>query len=198
MDQFKVMEDKRGKVRVYRRLRFSLFIDNVSKRIHPSTLREAFWAYGTVVDVFVAYYNPKRRGKPTTFAFIRFSSLGEAMSAIAKSNGRLMDDFRIKISTAKQKNLNLGVGEGKMAPFVNRFWKLKDSRSFKEALLGVSRSDQKFSDGKVQGENYGDPVPKANETITPPSPSGRELGRSMLPINDTVIGAIKFHFVINT
>ncbi|GMJ09343.1 hypothetical protein like AT2G27330 [Hibiscus trionum] len=71
---------------VHRRLGFTIFMDNVSRRIHPKTLREAFQEYGSVVDVYIAYGNAKRRNKPTVFAFVRFSNKFEAETTILKGN----------------------------------------------------------------------------------------------------------------
>ncbi|KAK9042828.1 hypothetical protein V6N11_071183 [Hibiscus sabdariffa] len=45
---------------------FSVFVDNVSKRIHYFTLREAFSAYGEIVDVYVAYRSKRRSWRRTT------------------------------------------------------------------------------------------------------------------------------------
>ncbi|KAK9046693.1 hypothetical protein V6N11_052574 [Hibiscus sabdariffa] len=71
----------------------SIFVNNVSKRIHPAALKESFQSYGKVVDVFIAYNHIKRRCSPTTFAFVRFNRFEDARVAIAKANGRRMDGF---------------------------------------------------------------------------------------------------------
>ncbi|KAK8498299.1 hypothetical protein V6N11_061733 [Hibiscus sabdariffa] len=64
----------------------AVFVNFVSKRIHPSTLKEAFEVYGKVIDVFIAFNSVKRRGMRSTFAFVRFSNPKEAMNAIKGAN----------------------------------------------------------------------------------------------------------------
>ncbi|KAK8523153.1 hypothetical protein V6N12_047683 [Hibiscus sabdariffa] len=73
----------RGNVRVGRRRRpgVSIFVDNISRRIHQNTLKEAFQVYGRVVEVFIAYNSLKRLGKPTTFAFVSFSATQRRVQA---------------------------------------------------------------------------------------------------------------------
>ncbi|KAK9020561.1 hypothetical protein V6N11_010581 [Hibiscus sabdariffa] len=72
------------------------------RRIHQNTLHEAFQEYGKVLEVYIAYNSSKRQGKLTTFAFVRFDGEVDARKAIALSNGRLMDGFRIRAFPAKQ------------------------------------------------------------------------------------------------
>ncbi|KAK8564991.1 hypothetical protein V6N12_058567 [Hibiscus sabdariffa] len=79
-----------------------VFINFVSKRIHKSGLKEAFVVYGKVLDVYIAYNNTKRVGMNNTFAFVRFSCLGEALRAVNQGNGRLMDGFSIKVFLEKR------------------------------------------------------------------------------------------------
>ncbi|KAL4342161.1 hypothetical protein GQ457_08G032390 [Hibiscus cannabinus] len=84
-----------------KRLGVSVFVNFVSKRIHPSTLKEAFREYGKVVDVYIAYKNVRRAGMRSTFAFVRFSTMDEALIAVSKANNRRMDGFRIKVFLSK-------------------------------------------------------------------------------------------------
>lgn len=52
---------------------FTKVVDNLSKRVPSSALRELFDHFGRVTDVCVAYFNPRRKySLITTFAFDRF------------------------------------------------------------------------------------------------------------------------------
>ncbi|KAL4282967.1 hypothetical protein GQ457_16G007830 [Hibiscus cannabinus] len=115
---------------------FSVFIDNVSKRIHRTTLGEAFEEYGKVLDVFVAYHNIKRRSSATTFAFVRFRLKGEAQNAIVKANGRIMDGFRIRVFDAIQGATKREVADGTVKRGDVFRDSIKDSRTYKEVLVG--------------------------------------------------------------
>ncbi|KAK8665826.1 hypothetical protein V6N13_005984 [Hibiscus sabdariffa] len=75
----------------------AVFVNFVSKRIHPSTPKDAFETYGKVIDVFIAINNIKRRDMRSTFAFVSFSNLKEAMNAINGANNRKIDGFDIKV-----------------------------------------------------------------------------------------------------
>ncbi|KAL4361216.1 hypothetical protein GQ457_04G028760 [Hibiscus cannabinus] len=164
----------------HRRNGFPIFVDNVSKRIHHSSLREAFEIYGSVVDVFVAYKNQKRKNKATTFAFIRFRSKMEALGAIRLANGRRMDGHYIRVFRANERSVNSDISENKRNPLDvgmskkdssisyhrrdgvskengssanqagiqrvavhsdRRRWSFKDTRTFREALLGKKKPD---------------------------------------------------------
>ncbi|GMI85574.1 hypothetical protein HRI_002226700 [Hibiscus trionum] len=145
----------RGRVRapILRRLGVSIFIDNVSKRIHPRTLKEALSGFGVVADTYIAYWNRRRRNNPITFAFARFSSEGEAIAAVREGNGRMMDGFRVNMFLADQKEKNhvtersqLENGSSRPRTRVvgarkNGSW--RDGRSFKDVLLGAKGGNLK-------------------------------------------------------
>ncbi|KAK8690237.1 hypothetical protein V6N13_088938 [Hibiscus sabdariffa] len=94
-----------------RRAGFPVFIDKVSKRIHQATLGKAFHVYGTVLDVFIAYKNVKRRSQLSTFSFVRNVVVPAADTS---------DIPRPQLSRGS----------------------MKDSRSFKDALLGIIRVEE--------------------------------------------------------
>ncbi|GMI96300.1 hypothetical protein HRI_003299300 [Hibiscus trionum] len=142
----RVLERRRGRGSYHRREGFSVFVDNVSKRIHHSALREAFGSYGKVVDVFVAYKNMKRRLKPTTFALVRYNMKSEAVRAMKESSGRLMDGFRIRVVEAST-NSRVGPQPKSTVKKVEKKvqWALKDSRSFRDVLMGIKAGGTKDS-----------------------------------------------------
>ncbi|KAK9042894.1 hypothetical protein V6N11_071248 [Hibiscus sabdariffa] len=85
-----------------RRLGHTVFVENVSKRIHVSALKEAFQCYGQVVDVYIAYRNKKHLRDLTTFSFVRFKSIEDADCAARSGDKRKMDGFRIKVKLTKE------------------------------------------------------------------------------------------------
>ncbi|KAK8626189.1 hypothetical protein V6N13_133841 [Hibiscus sabdariffa] len=70
-----------------------VFVNYVSKRVHPRSLREAFEEYVKVLDVYVAYNNRRRLGMRSTFTFVRFSIQQEVEVAVNNANNREMDVF---------------------------------------------------------------------------------------------------------
>ncbi|KAL4309565.1 hypothetical protein GQ457_01G031530 [Hibiscus cannabinus] len=119
----------------------SVFVNFVSKRIHPKTLREAFEAYGRIVDVFIAYNNAKRLGMRSTFAFVRFTSFKEALLAVEKANNRIMDGFKLKVylenkSTVQRSSRGCKIDVSRVQNFVGDSCKAAEGRSFKDVLLG--------------------------------------------------------------
>ncbi|KAK9007246.1 hypothetical protein V6N11_051075 [Hibiscus sabdariffa] len=118
---------------------FSVFVDNVSKRIPISALKEAFGYYGQVTDVYIAYWNRKRKRDRTTFAFVRFERSEEASRAVAEGNNRMMDGRCIRVfadkGSAEGHSRNPSIETKKKAWFPA----LKDRRSYKEALMGASK-----------------------------------------------------------
>ncbi|XP_038994308.1 uncharacterized protein LOC120118301 [Hibiscus syriacus] len=67
---------------------WSIFVNNVSKRIHSSRLKDAFQSYGEVIDVFIAYRSKKRLSAGSTFAFVRFRNKFGANTAVRRADGR--------------------------------------------------------------------------------------------------------------
>ncbi|KAK9011946.1 hypothetical protein V6N11_040017 [Hibiscus sabdariffa] len=101
-----------------------VFINNVSKRIQPSTLREAFQEYGNITDVYIAYYNPRRIRFESTFAF---------KSSVA-SKGCTVESKQYVKNNPVRVDLTRG----------------KDERSYKEALLSEKKECQEEMVGKNQ------------------------------------------------
>ncbi|GMI83978.1 hypothetical protein HRI_002067100 [Hibiscus trionum] len=105
---------------VRRRSGVSIFIDNVSKRIHPNTLKEALKGYGVVTDTYIAYWNRSRRNNPTTFAFARFRSVREALEAVRKGNGSMMEGYRVNMFLAYQKEKRVLKGRSPAKNYLSR------------------------------------------------------------------------------
>ncbi|GMJ04047.1 hypothetical protein HRI_004073900 [Hibiscus trionum] len=151
-------ENGSGRVNQRRRRGVSVFINYVSRRIHHQSLGEAFRIYGSVVDVFIAYNNLKRLGKPTTFAFVRFKDVEGANKAVMEANGRRMDGYRIKVDFAKP-----ATSGNTMRKNHRSVRKQRDFRSFKEVLLGVERSEH-FSAESTKGVSSEKQRNQSNDT----------------------------------
>ncbi|KAK9021623.1 hypothetical protein V6N11_011603 [Hibiscus sabdariffa] len=140
----------------------SVFVDRVSKRIHRLTLKEAFSVYGNVIDVYIAYNNPRRINKAYTFAFIRFSTLDEARRAVDRAHNRRMDGFFIRVFMGKEqqskvsaKNINecrrgpKSISEDNLVAKVisnksvdkSRVFMYTNGRSYKEVLMSKPMSN---------------------------------------------------------
>ncbi|KAL4383507.1 hypothetical protein GQ457_15G022900 [Hibiscus cannabinus] len=96
-DQWRLQTNQDNHARRSNRQGVSVFINYVSKRIQPSTLRKTFQEYGNVIDVYIAYYNPRRIRFESTFTFVRLSTVFEAMNAVELANNRKMDGFSIRV-----------------------------------------------------------------------------------------------------
>ncbi|KAK8604332.1 hypothetical protein V6N13_099277 [Hibiscus sabdariffa] len=81
---------------------FNVFVNFVSKRIHPFALSEAFSVYGRVVDVFISFNNPKRLKSMSTFVFIWFALMVEVEKDVRLGNNRRMNGFVIKVFLEKK------------------------------------------------------------------------------------------------
>ncbi|KAK8635442.1 hypothetical protein V6N13_004179 [Hibiscus sabdariffa] len=121
----------------------SVFVNFVSKRIRPATLREAFQDYGKVTDVYITYHNPRRRRLSSTFAFVRFSNMWEALNAVDLANNRRMDEFTITIKVFLE-HKSSGDSKGPLEEVKKPtrtsqvsvdLAKGRDERSYKEVLL---------------------------------------------------------------
>ncbi|KAK9002228.1 hypothetical protein V6N11_024913 [Hibiscus sabdariffa] len=126
-----------------RRPGYAVFVTNVSKRIHWSSLCEAFQVYGSVIDTFIAYKNLRRRGKPTTFAFVRFGQQHEARAAADLGDGRIMDGFKIRVFLDKEfsgekVNPKVATANHRRGGFA-----LRDLRSFNDVVMGVRKFENK-------------------------------------------------------
>ncbi|XVF28469.1 hypothetical protein REPUB_Repub15cG0032000 [Reevesia pubescens] len=126
---------------------FSVFVQNVSRRISKSSLWEAFNSYGNVLDVYISFYDKMGKPRSVTFAFVRFKLESESQKAIEEGNNRLMDGRAIRVSMAKYKRRlwsRTESGEGdkiRSSPTRQPRYRSRDDRrlghcrSFKEALL---------------------------------------------------------------
>ncbi|KAE8718592.1 hypothetical protein F3Y22_tig00110010pilonHSYRG00005 [Hibiscus syriacus] len=123
---------------------YFVFVNNVSKRIHPSALKEAFQVYGVVIDVYIAYRSVKRQSSGSTFAFVRFGRLSEANTAVRREDSRVIDGFKIRVFHDKMSEVKFKRPEA--GSLFKKVWKpsFRDSRSFKDVLGGFKEEDGKL------------------------------------------------------
>ncbi|KAK8690826.1 hypothetical protein V6N13_074352 [Hibiscus sabdariffa] len=67
------------------------------ERIHPLTLKQAFANYRWIMDVYIAFKNPRRRNMRSMFTFIRFAIMEDALKSVKLGNNRRIDDFIVKM-----------------------------------------------------------------------------------------------------
>ena len=87
-----------------------LYVGNLSFNTSEAALRDAFGAFGTLTDVFVA--TDRETGRPRGFAFVTFSTPEESQAAIAKMNGTELDGRALTVNEAKPKESMGGGGGG--------------------------------------------------------------------------------------
>ncbi|KAK9006318.1 hypothetical protein V6N11_035360 [Hibiscus sabdariffa] len=126
----------------------TIFVDKVSKRIHKVTVWEAFSVYGEIKDVYIAYWNRKRRLQKFTFVFIRFASRSDMLKAIKEGKGRKMDGFYILVNEARYK---------KQATLEGRIINKADHSQKKVGLFATS---------KTNGRSYKEVVQEYQEEIS--------------------------------
>ncbi|KAK8990187.1 hypothetical protein V6N11_008702 [Hibiscus sabdariffa] len=147
---------KENDIKGFKRSGFSVFVNYVSKKIHPLTLKEAFSVYGKVLDVYIAYNNSRRRNMQNTFAFVRFSKEEEGQAAVEKANNRVMDGFKIKVYwDRKQPGLRGEVKSQDSKEFleqkvIGKVANGVDGRSFKEVLVSNYFGHNDFSQEAVE------------------------------------------------
>ncbi|XVE84838.1 hypothetical protein DITRI_Ditri17bG0044800 [Diplodiscus trichospermus] len=119
---------------------FTVFVDNLSRRVSKSALWKAFGAYGGVVDVFIASSPKGRRHKETTFAFVRNTYGTEMQRAAERGNHRLVDGRHILVKMAsfgwKEKKGDVVIGYIK----ANVGRKIRDANPQQDGIIAVERN----------------------------------------------------------
>jgi cold-inducible RNA-binding protein len=78
-----------------------LYVGNLSFNTSEAALREAFGAFGSVTDIYVA--TDRETGRPRGFAFVTFSTDTESKLAAEKLNGTDLDGRQLTVNEAKPK-----------------------------------------------------------------------------------------------
>ncbi|KAL4340434.1 hypothetical protein GQ457_08G033810 [Hibiscus cannabinus] len=183
----------------FRRAGVAVFVNHVSKRIHHSTLKEAFAVYGAVTDVYIAYNSLKRLHRGDTFAFIRYETGEEARRAIELGNGRRMDGFIIRCFMGRRSSEPQIDTRSRMAKQVSsapriarECSKMTEGRSYREALFSHdSRSEEKGKESNGTGFDLGN-KPGACSTVNDCNLFHFTVQQNdMLWINKCIVGQIK-------
>ncbi|KAE8725177.1 hypothetical protein F3Y22_tig00009009pilonHSYRG00196 [Hibiscus syriacus] len=131
---------------------WTVFIDNLSKRVSRRVLREFFSPYGQIVRIFIPRFLEKSKYKSSTFAFVQFIDEESREKAIQSVNGRWFDGRRLSVGVAKyQKGTKKEVDDGKSMlriksreqELVSNGLKAKSLQSFRDGRTykEVARSD---------------------------------------------------------
>jgi len=84
-----------------------LYVGNLSFNTSEAELRDAFGAFGTVSEVYIA--NDRETGRPRGFAFVTFSTAEESKLAVEKMHGTELGGRPLTVNEAKPKE-SLGGG----------------------------------------------------------------------------------------
>lgn len=85
-----------------------LYVGNLSFNTSEAELRDAFGAFGSLTDVYVAM--DRETGRPRGFAFVTFSTAEESQLAAEKMNGAELDGRQLTVNEAKPKEAQAGGG----------------------------------------------------------------------------------------
>ncbi|GMI86216.1 hypothetical protein HRI_002290900 [Hibiscus trionum] len=80
---------------------WTVFVDNLSRRVSRSTLRERTSIHGKVICVFIPLINNKAKYKKSTFAFISLASKLDMERVIEKLDGSLIHGLVVKVDKAR-------------------------------------------------------------------------------------------------
>jgi RNA recognition motif-containing protein len=87
-----------------------LYVGNLSFHSTEQSLRDAFGAYGSVVDVHLV--SDRVTGQSRGFGFVTMGSGDEAANAIQAMNGADLDGRALKVNEAEERSSSGGGGGG--------------------------------------------------------------------------------------
>jgi RNA recognition motif-containing protein len=88
-----------------------LFVGNLDFKVTENDLRDAFAAYGTVVETNLV--TDKMTGRPRGFAFVTVSSPEEAQKAIDAMNGKELGGRALNVNIARPREERSSGGGGR-------------------------------------------------------------------------------------
>ncbi|KAE8703373.1 hypothetical protein F3Y22_tig00110472pilonHSYRG00445 [Hibiscus syriacus] len=99
--------------------------------------RQRFSSHGLRSFCGQPHNNARRLNNKLTFAFVRYRNKDEALNVAAKGDGGLIDGFHIRVyeESENRKSPRPNPKAEKVKVWIKRS-SMKDSRSFKEALIG--------------------------------------------------------------
>ncbi|KAI0644588.1 hypothetical protein C8Q79DRAFT_782386 [Trametes meyenii] len=102
-----------------------VYVGNLSWNTTDDSLRNAFSAYGQILDSIVM--RDRDTGRSRGFGFVTYSSAGEAQTAISSLNEQELDGRRIKVNLANARGI-LRRWPGWLRRWRLRWWRLRLSR----------------------------------------------------------------------
>jgi len=87
-----------------------LFVGNLEFKVTENDLRDAFAAYGTVVETNLV--TDRATGRPRGFAFVTMNSPEEAQKAIDALNGKELGGRALNVNVARPREERSGAGGG--------------------------------------------------------------------------------------
>ncbi|KAI6032787.1 hypothetical protein F5J12DRAFT_796434 [Pisolithus orientalis] len=87
-----------------------IYVGNLSWNTNDDTLREAFSAFGNVIDSIVM--RDRETGRSRGFGFVTYGSSQEAETAISGMNEQELDGRRIKVNLANTRPTGYSSGGG--------------------------------------------------------------------------------------
>ncbi|KAK8605346.1 hypothetical protein V6N13_102128 [Hibiscus sabdariffa] len=128
---------------------FTLFVENLSEKLHRQGLWHTFGRYGDVLDAFIAR---KRNRAGKRFGFVRFGKRIDAERAIERSNGFVLFRSRIRVVPALYKPRQSYWRKARTGNPENRYGGGKQSENMN--LAGSGGSANPKVGGKVSQDSY--------------------------------------------
>ncbi|GMJ13314.1 hypothetical protein HRI_005000600 [Hibiscus trionum] len=151
---------------------WTLFVDNLSRRVHRGALRELFNHHGKVVRVFIPNNNRKSKYRTSTFAFVSVANRTDMEKMIQRMDRTFIDGMMVRVSKAKFPN-----------PRENgnnvRVWSTKDkdkrNSSTPAENLGETGTERK---GEKNGKSYKEAL------LNKPGSAGEDLEKPVMCESD--------------
>ncbi|GMI98326.1 hypothetical protein HRI_003501900 [Hibiscus trionum] len=140
---------------------WTVFIDNLSKRVQRSALKELFEFHGKVKRVYIPYRNPRPKYSESTFAFVAFGTKEEQQKAIHHLDRSKVDGRIIRVTTARFRVNHQGNHPPRQQPsgaFPRNF-----SRSYRDTLMKNTQAEDKLEGKQFQDETKTAEVEKQAE-----------------------------------
>ncbi|KAE8675548.1 RecQ-mediated genome instability protein 1 [Hibiscus syriacus] len=142
---------------------WSVFVDNLSRRVSRRALGEHFSYHGKVIRVFIPFINNRPKYKDCTFAFVHFASKEDLCNAVEKMNNVRVNGRIIYVSVAKydkrsekksregiraegSKRVETGELKGRrmtspaqVAEKMERMNRFIDGRTYRDTVVGVKK-----------------------------------------------------------
>ncbi|KAK8973597.1 hypothetical protein V6N11_044572 [Hibiscus sabdariffa] len=159
---------------------WTIFVDNLSRRVSRSSFRELSNHHGKVLRVFIPLVNTKSKYKETTFAFVTMGCRGD-MERVIRNLNREASEPTGKFSPFQDSDRIGAIAKEKSTVFF-------EHKTFKDALLSVPAT-------KADGDNNHDTPSSRNGTSTGPNLLDFKVPASELEwLDRCMVGVIRNDF----